>query len=55
VVTHIQLPVDAVQLGKDAVHLHGEDGGGRRIDGAGHGGDAPGLETDTKLLCLGST
>jgi hypothetical protein len=42
VVTNIQLPVDEVQLGNDAVHLHGEGGGGRRIDGAGHGGDAPG-------------
>jgi hypothetical protein len=53
VVTHIQLPVDAVQLGKDAVYQHGEGGGGRRIDGAGHGGDAPGLEADTKLLWIG--
>jgi hypothetical protein len=36
------LPVDEVQLGNDAVHLHGEGGGGRRIDGAGHDGNAPG-------------
>jgi hypothetical protein len=42
VVTNIQLPVDEVQLGNDAVNLLGEGGGGRRIDGAGHDGDAPG-------------
>jgi hypothetical protein len=41
VVTNIQLPVDEVQLGNDAVNLLGEGGGGRRIDGTGHGGDAP--------------
>jgi hypothetical protein len=37
----IQPPVDEFQLGKDEVKLLGEVGGGHKIDGTGHGGDAP--------------
>jgi hypothetical protein len=33
--------MDEFNLSHDAINLLGEDGGGRRIDNAGHGGDAP--------------
>jgi hypothetical protein len=37
----IQPPVDEFHLDEDVIKLFDEGGGGHRIGGAGHGGDAP--------------